>query len=314
MPLSGGAVNAEFAIDISHLHKMVAVGFWGRKRVLLEDLSLHIPTGAVYGFVGPNGAGKSTTIKHIIGGARPTRGTVRVFGGDPIAAPTRARLGYLPEQPQLPGTLTPDDVLRLHAHLCGLKDPGKRIDELLQLLELKERRSDRIGSFSKGMQQRVGLALALVHAPEVLVLDEPMSGLDPLGRELVRNLIRAEARRGCTVFFSTHVLSDVQALCDHVAVLDRGKLVHEGPVESALQGTNLGHRIGFACAGALPPVVRALGEVESERGFHTLTVAVGHDVVAAAVHLRDAGCRVESMEPIRATLEDRILALLQRGP
>ena len=202
---------------IEHLCRDVPHGFLGRKLRLLNDLSFEVGAGQTVGFVGRNGAGKTTTIRTIVGLSKPTSGKVQVYGGLPSDANIRRQVGYLPESVLLPGSLTVVEVLRLHASLAGVG-----VDERASLLEvdLLDVRNRLVRDLSKGMQTRLGLALVFLPKPKLLVLDEPMSGLDPVGRELVRDLLRRNASEGVSTLFSSHVLSDVEALSDRVVVID----------------------------------------------------------------------------------------------
>ena len=304
------------AVELLDVSKHVRVGFWGRRRDLLQNVSLRVPRGSVFGFVGPNGAGKSTIIKHVIGGGLPSSGTIRVLGGSPRDKEIRRRVGYMPELPQLPPTLSPLELLNLHAVLCGLPKATRvgRISGLLDLVGLTARAKDRVGTFSKGMQQRVALALALLGEPELLILDEPMSGLDPLGRRLVRDIIRDEGKRGRTVFFSSHVLSDVEALCDQVAFLNRGRVLAAGEVDKAIGERGLGYELRVVPPGGgrgeLPAAVRALGDVHPSGKAFVVVIPPNLDPIDAALRIRDAGCLIETIEPLRLSLEDRLLELL----
>ncbi len=294
------------AIEVRDLQKSIAVGFWGTKKSLLDGVSLTVARGATVGFVGPNGAGKSTTIKHLIGGARPTRGSVEVFGGDPRSPAVRRRFGYMPELPSLPPTLTPREMMNLHASLCGA---GRdRVGALLERVDLAARARDRLGSFSKGMQTRLSLALALLHQPDLLILDEPMSGLDPVGRHLVREILREHAAAGRTIFFSSHVLSDVEALCDHVVAIRQGRVVYTGSAAQAL-GEEIDAWTVRVRMDKEPSGVR-----EARREGDTwLAVVDGKDGLAAASSLKDQGGVVLSLEPRRASLEERLMELLGGG-
>lgn len=302
----------EHAISIRGLQKTIRVGFWGRPLTLLQGFDLDVQRGHVFGFIGPNGAGKSTTIKHLIGAAQPTSGTVRLFGEAPSALASRRRLGYLPELPNLPATLTPRELLSLHARLCDVTGDARerRVDALLERVELSDKADRRIGGFSKGMQQRVGLALALIGEPELLILDEPMSGLDPMGRRLVRDLIREQQTAGRTVFFSSHVLPDVEAVCDEIAVLHRGRLLVHGPLGPLLERTRRGFELRFR-AEAPPGFARSLGELRPEGGAWVLELLDTEEPLEAAQRLKAAGCEIEQLEPMRASLEDHVVDLLE---
>jgi ABC-2 type transport system ATP-binding protein len=301
------------SIEVVDLQKTVRVGFWGTRKDLLRGVSFNVPQGVIFGFVGPNGAGKSTTIKTLIGAARPTRGEARVLGRTAQDIDVRRRIGYLPELPQLPLTLTPDELLFLHGTLAGLDKTtlNKRRDALLDRVGLSERRRDRVATFSKGMQQRVGLALALLNEPDLVILDEPMSGLDPLGRRLVRELISEQKARGATVFFSSHVLPDVEALCDELAIIHRGLLVTSGSVKgvlaSAATAVDVTVRANETVVGALSAhyAVSARGE------FAVVKLPGDTDLVENLSRMAALGASVVAVETIRPHLEDQLVALLE---
>lgn len=303
----------EAAIRVCELRKSIRVGFWGRRIDILHGFSFFVPAGCIFGFIGLNGAGKSTTIKHLVGAARPTSGSVELFGVPPRDRAARRRFGYLPELPSLPGTLKPVELLSLHARLAGLAPDvaRRRIDEVLERVGLLEAAGRRIQGFSKGMQQRVGLALALLAEPDLLILDEPMSGLDPMGRHLVREILLERKRNGQTVFFSSHILPDVEALCDEIAVLHRGHIVTQGPLDEAMKQSHRGHEIRFRTKADVPDTVHALGHVERRGASWALLIEAERDPLEAALRLREAGCEVERLEAVRASLEDHIVTLLE---
>jgi ABC-2 type transport system ATP-binding protein len=212
------------AVEIVNLRKT-----YGRK-VALEDLSLSIQPGEVFGFLGPNGAGKTTTVKVLLGLVRPTSGQARIFGIPATHPDARREVGYLPENFRFQDWLTGQELLELHADLADMSsdERKRRIPEVLRLVGLADRGNDRIKSYSKGMLQRIGLAQAILHDPRLVLLDEPTSALDPIGRREVRDLIRGLANRGMTVFLNSHLLSEVEMVCDRVAIIDRGRVVRSG--------------------------------------------------------------------------------------
>jgi ABC-2 type transport system ATP-binding protein len=218
------------------LTKVFHVGFRRRRLVAVQDLDLQVATGEIFGFLGPNGAGKSTTIKMLMGLIFPTSGEARIFG-EPI--PTRAakaRIGFLPENPAFHDFLTPTELLRFAGNLCGASraDLADRIPRLLDLVGLSRFATMPLRRFSKGMVQRAGIAQALVNDPALVVLDEPMSGLDPIGRKDVREVIFRLKEQGKTVFFSTHILPDVEAICDRVGLMLAGRLRELGRLDDLL--------------------------------------------------------------------------------
>lgn len=276
-----------------------------KRRPALVDLDLEVHRGEILGYVGPNGSGKTTTLKLLIGLLRPDRGEGRILG-EPLASRAwRYRVGYLPEHPYLYDYLTPTEYLDYVGQLLGLSRPRRRerTRELLEVVGLEGSATVPMRRFSKGMVQRAGLAQALVNDPELLILDEPMSGLDPLGRRLVRDLILEQRARGKTVLFSTHILSDAETLCDRVAVLRGGRLVKVGSLGELLR-LDVQH-LEVLVAGVAPDVARAAGASRQERVGDRLRLEIPEGrlgPVIAAVEA--AGGRVLSVQPIRQSLED----------
>jgi ABC-2 type transport system ATP-binding protein len=221
------------AIETINLEKTYAVGFWRKKpRVALRPLSLTVEDGEVFGFLGPNGAGKTTTLKLLMGLVFPTAGSARIRGMAIDDPRVKAQIGFLPEQPYFYDYLTAKELLEYYAQLSGVpgQDRTRRVEAVLARVGLADAARVQLRKFSKGMLQRVGLAQAIVHDPELVFLDEPMSGLDPMGRREVRELIQQLQSEGKTVFFSTHILADAEALCDRVAVIHQGELRGVGAV------------------------------------------------------------------------------------
>jgi len=212
--------------------------FWYRPVVeAVKGLDLTVHRGEVFGLLGPNGSGKSTTIKMLLGLLHPTAGEIRVLGAPPRDTQTKARIGYLPEVSQLHPFLTPRETLMYYASLFGMTHAvaRQRTEELLGMVDLRHAADRAVGRFSKGMARRVGLAQALINAPELLVLDEPTSGLDPIGCREVKDLVHVLAKSGVTVLMTSHLLADVEDVCDRVAILDRGELRAEGRVGDLLR-------------------------------------------------------------------------------
>lgn len=217
-------------IEVKDLVKTLPAGFIGRTEVL-HKISFHIPQGVACGFVGNNGAGKTTTLKCLLEFLTPDAGEVRFFGEE-LSVKNRIRLGYLPERPYLYEFLTAWEFLKFHWNLTYPSIQGfeKRAEEVLKLVGLFENRNKLIRKFSKGMLQRAGLAQALIHNPDLMILDEPMSGLDPDGRYLVKNILRELKAQGKTLFFSTHLLEDIDELCEYVVIIHHGYVLYNGPL------------------------------------------------------------------------------------
>jgi ABC-2 type transport system ATP-binding protein len=301
------------AVAAQGLSKTYHLGFRGRRLAALADLDLSVEAGAIYGFVGPNGAGKSTTIKILVGLVRPSAGTAALFG-KPIADP-RARLavGYLPENPTFHDFMRPVEVLRYLGRLSGMSGKAleRRAEELLERVGLAQARDLTVRKFSKGMVQRLGLAQALIHDPPLLVLDEPMSGLDPIGRKDVRDLILELRREGKTIFFSTHILSDVETICDRVGMLLGGKLVREGALATLLDGSV--RSVELRCVGLderAAAEVRAGARDGGRAGDGHVFVFPTVEAANAAVALVLArGGQLVSLQPDRETLEESFVRL-----
>ena len=295
------------------LTKVFEVGLRRRRVHAVRDLDLSVEEGEIFGFVGPNGAGKTTTIKMLMGLIFPTRGRAFIFDSPIPSRASKARIGYLPENPSYYEFLTGREALAFFARLSGV--PGdvarRRCGELLELVGLTGAADRQLRKYSKGMQQRLGIAQALVSDPAFVVLDEPMSGLDPIGRREVRDLILELKRRGKTVFFSTHILPDVETLCDRVGVIIGGRLRDVGRIEELLSP----RLRGVEATLSLPPQSRAAlagGRIVSQDGDR-VTVSFP-DQAAADGSVRaalGAGASLLSLTPHRETLEDFFLRRLE---
>lgn len=222
------------AVEIESLHKSFP-GHWGKGGVYaVKGVSLQIPQGTVYGLIGPNGSGKSTIMKALVGLLSPDAGSCRVFGQPATAASNRKEIGFLPENPYFYKFLTGEETVRFYGKLCGLqgKALNERTQEMLELAGLKDAAHRRLGGYSKGMLQRVGLAQALVQRPRLLVLDEPTAGVDPIGSRAIRDIILNLKEQGMTVFLCSHLLEQVQEICDNVGILYQGCMIAAGSMES----------------------------------------------------------------------------------
>ncbi len=220
--------------------------FWGRPRVrAVEHLSFTVRRGEIFGLLGPNGSGKSTTLKLALGLLHPTRGRITVLGRSPRDIRAKAKIGYLPEESYLYPFLTADETLDFYGRLFGLppRERRRRADELMEMIGLRHARRRPVGEFSKGMARRIGLAQALINDPDLVILDEPTSGLDPLGCRQIKDLIRALGRRGKSVVLSSHLLADVEDVCDRVAILYNGRLQAEGPIAELLEERGRAHLV-----------------------------------------------------------------------
>lgn len=230
----------ESAITVENLTKVFPIPFQRRVVVAVRDLTLQVAAGQIFGLLGPNGSGKSTTLKIILGLVPPTRGRTAIFDRDSTLVESREAVGFLPESPYFPKYLTGEEMLKFYGKLCGLRAAAlkSRVDELLELVRLTSARDRRLGGYSKGMLQRIGLAQALVNRPQLVVLDEPTAGVDPAGALEIRDLILDLKRRGITVLLSSHLLTQVQEICDRIGILANGVLVREGRLEELLTVSN----------------------------------------------------------------------------
>ena len=298
------------AIRIDDLTKDYAVGFW-RKRPYraLDRLSLAIEPGEVFGFLGPNGAGKTTTLKLLMQLIFPTSGRAEILGQPVGHVATRQRIGYRPENPYFSDNLTAEELLEYFCQLFGYDaaDRKKRVAASLDRVGIGAERRLQLRKFSKGMVQRVGIAQALINDPEVVFLDEPMSGLDPLGRRDVRNLILLLRDQGRTVFFSSHILADAEALCSRVAVVAGGRLAAAGRLNDILAFEVRGWELVIAevtpdMLKSLAPVARRTTEISAGRYAIELSLDSPPDRVLA--DLAAMGAMPVSLNPIRETLED----------
>jgi ABC-2 type transport system ATP-binding protein len=299
-----------FAIEINDLSKDYAVGFWKKQlRPALKPLNLAVQAGEAFGFLGPNGAGKTTTLKLLMGIIFPTAGSAKIFGKPYLDPEVRRKVGFLPEQPYFYDYLSAPELLDYYAGLSGMPpdEKRKRIGPVLERVGLGDVGNKQLRKFSKGMLQRVGIAQAIIHGPEIIFLDEPMSGLDPLGRHEVRELIQGLKDEGKTIFFSTHILSDAEALCDRVAVIHKGELRGIGVVND-LRSTIAGKsEVIWEGAHALAAVRDLLSEShvtgETVRG-----IAQSGDLDRLLERLRQQRARLVSVTPLHGTLEDYFLA------
>lgn len=221
------------AVEIQNLVKCYPSAFKHQLFRAVDDVSISIRQGEVYGLIGPNGSGKSTTMKALLGLVAPTSGSCKVFGNDAIKVDSRQHIGFLPENPYFYKHQTAEETLKFYGKLCGMRgvELRERVDELLELVSLTDARRRRLGGYSKGMLQRVGLAQALIQSPKLVVLDEPTAGVDPLGSRQIRDLIFTLKERGVTVFLCSHLLEQVQEVCDRVGIIFKGKMVCNGALD-----------------------------------------------------------------------------------
>ena len=298
------------ALATYDLTKDYAIGFWRpRPYRALDQLTLEVETGEVFGFLGPNGAGKTTTLKLLMQLVYPTSGRAELLGKPIGDLSAKRRIGYLPENPYFYDHLSAEELLRYFAGLFGYRgaDARRRVEGLLDEVGIGGERKLQLRKFSKGMLQRVGIAQALINDPELVIFDEPMSGLDPLGRREVRALILRLRDRGCTVFFSSHVLSDAEALCSRVAILAKGRLVTAGRLNEMLAFRARGWELVASgvtqpALGSISPRATKVTKIGDERFSFELALGVPVDRILS--ELLAGGAALVSLNPIRETLED----------
>jgi ABC-2 type transport system ATP-binding protein len=301
------------AIEILGLEKTYLVGFWRKRpKTALRPLNLTVEEGEIFGFLGPNGAGKTTTLKLLMGLIFPTAGSARILGRDWTDPEIKAQIGFLPEQPYFYDYLTAHELLEYYGQLSGVpaKDRKRRAEEVLHQVGLRDIKGVQLRKFSKGMLQRVGIGQAILHDPKLVFFDEPMSGLDPMGRREVRDLMEQLKHAGKTVFFSTHILSDAEALCDRVAIIHRGELRGVGAVEdltSTVQG-----KIEVIWQGtSVPSSIKALDAECHVTGDTVRAVMPDTRQDAAIDALRREHIRLLAITPVRTSLEDYFVEKLQ---
>ena len=304
------------AIETNGLTKEYRIGFWRKTVRVVSGLNLTVRRGEVFGYLGPNGAGKTTTLKLLTGLVRPTSGEARVLGQPLGDVRTKQQVGFLPEQPYFYEYLTGRELLNFYGQLVGLTQPDRkeRIEKLARQLQIDSRLDLPLRKYSKGMLQRLGLAQALINDPELVLLDEPMSGLDPVGRREVRDLLLGLKEKGKTVFFSSHVIPDVEMLCDRVGILVGGRLVAEGPLEEMLEAKV--SSIEVTVSHVPPEVAQELDHLlltrPVSRGERLLLTVKDEGALAELFgRLGEAKGTVHSVIPQRESLEEYFLRHVQ---
>ena len=301
-------------VEINNLTKDYEVGFWRKRKVrALDDLSLSIEGGQIFGFLGANGAGKTTTLKLLMRLIFPTSGSARILGHDISDVRMHQRIGYLPENPYFYDYLTAREFLEYSGEIFGMPvvERKRRAKDLLARVKLDERRWDtQLRKFSKGMLQRVGIAQSLVNDPEIVFLDEPMSGLDPVGRREVRDLIASLRLEGKTVFMCSHILSDIELLCDEVAIMNRGRLSQVGHLDELRQRSDGPTRMEVLASGTDEVSLRKhLLDAEITASPRGLRIEIGgeDEIEKVLAALRQAGGKLVSVQPLKQSLEELFL-------
>jgi ABC-2 type transport system ATP-binding protein len=303
------------AIEILGLEKTYSVGFWRKRpKCALRPLYLAVEDGEIFGFLGPNGAGKTTTLKLLMGLVFPTAGSARILGREWNDPQVKAQIGFLPEQPYFYDYLTAHELLEYYGQLSGVpaKQRKHRVEQVLDHVGLRDVQGVQLRKFSKGMLQRVGIGQAILHDPKLVFFDEPMSGLDPMGRREVRDLMSQLKREGKTVFFSTHILSDAETLCDRVAVIHKGELRGVGKVEdltSSVQG-----KVEVIWHGTqVPASIKALGAECHVTGDRVRAIVDESQQDAMIDALRRERQRLIAITPVRTSLEAYFVEKLRRA-
>jgi len=293
------------ALRIENLKKSFRLGFIPKTKEILKGISLSVKEGEIFGYLGPNGAGKTTTIKCLLGLIFPDEGTIAIFGQPHLSARARKVLGFLPENPYFYDYLTAREFLAFYADLFGLGRDVKeeRTGRLLKLVGLERAADLRLRKFSRGMLQRIGLAQALINDPQLVILDEPLGGLDPLGRKEIRDIIVRFKQEGKTVFFTSHILQDIEMICDHVAIIVAGRVVRQGALQDLVSEKVLFTEV--TVMGVPVEAFRGLGESVSVQGERVLLKVFEEkrvdDVLAV---IRENRGKIISLSPRTETLED----------
>lgn len=308
--------TGDVIVQVDGLVKDFRPGFGLRRKRVLHGISFDVHRGEVFGFIGPNGAGKTTTLKVLMGLIRASAGRATILGHDVRETAFRHHVGFLPESPYFYDFLTGREILRFYGKLAGAHDRrDRRVDELLDWVGLSHAAGLRLRNYSKGMLQRIGIAQALIHDPEVVFLDEPMTGLDPVGRKEIRDLILRLHGEGKTIFMNTHILSDVEVICDRVAIIAKGRIVHQG---ATLDGVvNREQPFDIAVSGLDPELAETLqtelGAVLHGRGERVEVRVREKEVDEVLQRILARGGRVRGVAPVRAALEELFLQAIESG-
>lgn len=302
-----------YVLTVENLHKSFKVGFIPKKKKILKGISLAVEEGEIFGYLGPNGAGKTTTLKCILGLIFPEKGNIKIFNHPYLSLKAKEKVGYLPENPYFYDYLTASEFLHFYGQLSLLKKKEKeeKIPQLLRLVGLEESANLQLRKFSRGMLQRIGLAQALIHDPSLLFLDEPLGGLDPLGRKEIRDIIARLKEEGKTVFLCSHILQDIEMICDRVAIIVNGQIVNQGRLQDLISEKILFTEITLS--GINTDNLKGLGEVISSTGGKTLLKVVDEDnieKVMGIVHNQKA--KIHSLIPRTATLEDLFVDMVKQ--
>lgn len=295
-------------LEIKDVRQSFRTGFWLNQVEILKGINLKISTGSIFGFLGPNGAGKTTLIHLMVGMKKPTVGTIQLNVVSTYESKAKSKIGYLPERPYFHDFLTGEELLVYFGRLSGMRKSVvlSRVDSVLESVGIKHARRTILKNYSKGMLQRIGIAQAILHDPEFLVLDEPMSGLDPNGRKEIRDLIQQLSEEGRTIFFSTHVIPDVEAICDHVAIISKGEIKESGLLSDFLKASEGTYILNFADldpTSILPEaLVKQVKKIPEGLQLQIPSEYCMHDIISKITMNRG---KILSLNPIRTSLEER---------
>jgi ABC-2 type transport system ATP-binding protein len=299
-------------LSLENVHKSFKVGFIPKKKEILKGISFSVGEGEIFGYLGPNGAGKTTTLKCVLGLIYPDRGKIEIFGQPHLEPRAKERLGFLPENPYFYDYLTAREFLDFYAQLFRIdkNEREARIVSLLKLVGMEKARDLQLRKFSRGMLQRIGLAQALINEPSLILLDEPLGGLDPLGRKEIRDIIIRLKGEGQTVFLCSHILQDIEMICDRVAIIIGGKILSQGPLTDLISEKILFTEITLS--GLDPKELAGLGESLSAQGGRTLIKVVREDKVQEILDLvKNRNAKIHSLIPRTQTLEDLFVEMVK---
>jgi len=301
-------------LKIEDLHKSFRAGFIPRKKKILKGISLNVEEGEIFGYLGPNGAGKTTTLKCILGLIFPEKGNIEIFGLPYLSLQAKERLGYLPENPYFYDYLTAYEFLRFCCQLYPIarKDKEEKIQRLLRLVGLEQSANLQLRKFSRGMLQRIGLAQALIHDPSLIFLDEPLGGLDPLGRKEIRDIIVRLKGEGKTIFLCSHILQDIEMICDRVAIIVNGEIISQGKLDDLISEKVLFTEI--ILSGIRDHKLKGLGDVLSSPGGRILLKVYEEERIDQVLRLvQSEDGKIHSLIPRTETLEDLFVDMVKRG-
>ncbi len=302
-----------YVLEVTELHKSFKTGFIPRENKILKGITFSVEEGEIFGYLGPNGAGKTMTLKCILGLIFPAQGEIKLFNLPHLSLKAKAKIGFLPENPYFYDYLTATEFLRFYGQLLGLNKNTreKKIAHLLKLVGLDQAENLQLRKFSRGMLQRIGLAQALINDPSLIFLDEPLGGLDPIGRKEIRDIILRLKEEGKTVFLCSHILQDIEMICDRVAIIIQGSLINQGKLQDLVSEKILFTEI--ILSGVEPGFLEKYGECVATDGGRTLIKVYQDEKVNQVIDtVRSQKAKIHSLIPRTATLEDLFIDLVKR--